>query len=36
MEEEGIFYFDGPESLNSVFVGNTSKNFKLNVFLLKR
>jgi phosphate starvation-inducible PhoH-like protein len=29
MAEEEIFYFDGSEALNSVFVGNTSKNFKL-------
>jgi len=29
MPEEEIFYFDGPEALSSVFVGNTSKNFKL-------
>lgn len=29
MAEEEIFYFDGPEALNSVFAGNTSKNFKL-------
>ncbi|MFA6290582.1 MAG: PhoH family protein [Victivallales bacterium] len=29
MAEEEIFYFDGPEALASVFIGNTSKNFKL-------
>ena len=29
MAEEGIFYFDGSESLNSVLVGNASRNIKL-------
>jgi hypothetical protein len=36
MAEEEFFYFDGAESLNSVFARNTSKNFKPNVFLLER